>query len=362
MTSQALASIPEGSFEKIRHGSEWLYLKIIFYEINSEVSQIDVQMQSDAFVVIEEGEIQSKGMTLPSLQGMKPSTLRADVLSQTSFFYLATSMSNYIPSERYAVSGHDVLNWRDVRWQEIDNVTIKEYDVGYRALSYENLTTEPVIIRVVRTLIENRTGVIDTTDSLKDEVLSLTEQQKETLGFAKLLQQNVGLLHESFVSTGSVPADLPTVLLPDIREFESDWVEPDDTFAIENVERLRGVQVWESKEAHIPYIEQLLLNENTKDRFLSYQTAIDSSGGILSSDYDRDNSYLVPETILSNSVSSFSTSMYDASATRETSRYSTVDTVNLDRMVTDQTDVYNYSSTRELEPEVPKHRILATAR
>lgn len=315
MTSQALTSIPEGAFEKIRHGSEWLYLKIIFYEVNSEVSQIDVQMQSDAFVVIEEGEVQSKGMTLPSLQRMKPGTLRADVLSQTRFFYLATSMSNYIPSERYAVSGHDVLNWRDVRWQEIDNVTIKEYDVGYRALSYENLTTEPVILRVVRTLIENRTGVIDTTDSLKDEVLSLTEQQKETLGFAKLLQQNVGLLHESFVNTGSVPVDLPTVLLPDIKEFESDWVEPDDTFAIESVEKLRGVQVWESKDAYVPYSEHLLLNESTKDRFLAYQTVIENDGGLLASDYDRDNPYMAPEDILSYSTLSFSTHMFDVSST-----------------------------------------------
>jgi hypothetical protein len=301
MTISTLTALNDSQFELLRKGDDTIYIKVIIKGLEATINNITLNFENDKYVIIKENEISTKGMTKSVIENMKPGTLQASIFNLSPVLYIAAKAFSDYPAFMYKLTGYDINDYKDVKWQEIDNVKVLEYLLGNGTLMYKNTTTSTLYVKVIRNLIENKSAVIDVRDQTKDLIKQLEDKQTQLLDTVTALDQNLTLMHDTFVATGGVPTELPTVMLPNIKSYETGDLAKNDEYVINDADSLRGIQVWEQKSNFVGYVDRLDYEATSKDNFTTSLIDIIDTGAQLSTDYDKDNPYLVPETLLSTS-------------------------------------------------------------
>jgi hypothetical protein len=317
MTSAVITTLNDTQFSAIRNGSEWLYIKATIKGLDSTISNITLNFETDKFISIKEYEIFDKGMSKAVIESMSPGSLQTSIFKVSPVLYIASVAKADYNAFRYQITGYDISDYKDVKWQEIDNNKVKEYLLGNGTLMYKNNDTITQYVKVIRNIIKNQVAVIDVIEDTKEMINVLQNAQATLLDQIEKVNQNVNVMHDTFLATGSVPAELPNVVLPSVQEYITPVLAPQDVYTIDNVSALRGVQVWEDKQNFIGFSDKLVYENGNKDTYSSSLISIGDDGAKLAVDYDKDNPYLCPENIVqkpSNVLIKYP--MFDLSLTR----------------------------------------------
>ncbi|URZ09251.1 hypothetical protein [Clostridium felsineum] len=317
MTSDALSKLNDSNFESIRAGSEWLYIKVKLITPNAYVQNITLNFDNDYFEVIADDEILSKGMTKRCIENINPTSLTNKFLTISPILFIYYEAYSLYPAFQFQLSGYTLNNYLDIRWQEIDNVSVVEYLLGDNGLLYKNnSTTETKYIKVIRNIIQNQTAVIDARDETKDNINTIKLSQEVLSDSVDTLKQSVTLMHDTFLQKGTVPSELPSEVLPALQVIEVPTLKPNEYYVIENVPSFRGVQLWDEITSYIPYSDVINYNNKTTQEFTYSGISFDETEACLSTDYDRDNAYICPENVLNNAgaLGPVSYPMFDVTA------------------------------------------------
>lgn len=301
MSINALQKVNDSVIAKIRNDSQWIYIKIKITDVNASVQNITLNFDKSSFIKIDSTDILDKGMPKRVIEAISPEDLVSQLFSVSPVFLIATSVKSIYPCYRYELEGFDIYNYMDIHWQEIDNVNVVEYLLGDNSLMYKNNSKDTKLIKVVRTLIENQSAVVDVRNETKEALAVIENNEAMAKEDMIKLKQSIDLMHDTFLNSGTVPGELPDVVLPSIREIELPMLHSGDTYLIKDIYNLRNVQVWEELTSFVGYTDTLTFNKSMCQNYTTNLIDVKDGGAVLSQDYDRDNPYMCPEAPISYS-------------------------------------------------------------
>lgn len=313
MSADTMSLLNGSIIDTIRCGSEWLYIKVRILNPIASIKNITISFEKDMFVLINKTDLLEKGMSKRVLESINADTLNSNILHSSPALLIASIAKSEYPSYAYKMSGFNIYDYKDIKWQEIDNTRVKEYLLGNNTLLYKNDTQQVVNLKIIRNLIKNSTALVDVRAETKELVGEIKEEQGKTNATIDILNQNIKLMYDTFKNSGTMPSELPSAILPALKEYHIPSLAPDGFYKIANVESFRGIQLWEEQKSFIGYSEKLIYNRGTKNQYQTSIVSVDDDGATISRDFDRDNPYICPETLTMKNSTEGYTPMYDIS-------------------------------------------------